>query len=39
MANLATDVAAGKANTCVCGASAVFTIGFSLLAVLAALWK
>merc|ERR1711977_648812 len=30
---------AGTANTCVCGASGMFSIGFSLLAILALFWK
>merc|ERR1712138_321188 len=29
----------GTANTCVCGSSAVFMTGFSLLAILVSLWK
>lgn len=29
----------GKATTCVCGSANVFTIGFTLLAILASLWK
>jgi len=29
----------GTAKTCVCGTSNIFTIGFTLLAILALLWK
>merc|ERR1712138_99917 len=42
-ANTSNDISSskikGKATACVCGASSVFMMGFSLLAILATLWK